>query len=912
MKKIGVKYQILLIAFIPALLVNTFLTYTYFTNNVDQAYDRLQSNGRIIAQQLASASELNMLASHFEPIQHLLNKTIDTNSIILASAYNENGKAIATSVSTEYDSKNINNYFYYRLPIISKILQDNRSRDLYQGDENETKVIGWVHLNISHRKFEIIKANIWNNSISLFFAILCILLMLSSFIGGGITRPIFKLLEHIKKVEKGQLGEVIISFEKSEIGELQKGFNQMTESLLANRNELNEKIQLATKQLSEAIDDLESKNSELKLAKDEAQNANKIKSVFLTNMSHEIRTPINGIKGFINLISQSDLNPTQKRYADIILKSTNDLTDIISEILDFSKMESGKLQIVDGNFDLYEAIQQTRDILFINVLSKNIDLVLIIYSDTPQFVYGDKLRLKQVLLNLIGNAIKFTDEGEVVIRVAVEQQTESDVNILITIEDTGIGISEDDQENLFEAFGQVETAPNRRFKGTGLGLVISRNLVGLMAGEISMQSTIGVGTKFSVHLPFQLTSTPKVIKEIPLGNKIALILSSRKTCLQEITSLFDRAEIATESMFLSGSDSAESINSKIQKYLTHIDFLAIDLRHFSFDLKQMLENISIDQTRIIIMHYDQTMVKTQRNLKLEFISTTTNSQNLQRTLSSPLENVSNTISLIPSLPSFSKTVLLVDDNQINLKLASELIGLWGHQVYEAESALEAMALYKKESFDLIVLDIQMPEIDGVELLKMMRIENEQDQTPTVALTANIFNNEEQRLLELGFDYYLSKPIDEEKFRHILDGSNHIKTDVTDQEKLAVNDQSVFVPSSSFDFNQSLKLSQNNKVILCKILEILIRDIPNLQLQLKAAAFQNDKERLSAILHKLHGTTCYISLPKLKKLVISFQQLITTFSDSQVQDTTLKIRDELFNIQNETRQLLTEMEKEEDA
>jgi two-component system sensor histidine kinase BarA len=159
-------------------------------------------------------------------------------------------------------------------------------------------------------------------------------------------------------------------------------------------------------------------------------------------MSHEIRTPINGIKGFINLISQSDLNPTQKRYADIILKSTNDLTDIISEILDFSKMESGKLQIVDGNFDLYEAIQQTRDILFINVLSKNIDLVLIIYSDTPQFVCGDKLRLKQVLLNLIGNAIKFTDEGEVVIRVAVEQQTESDVNMLITIEDTGIGISE--------------------------------------------------------------------------------------------------------------------------------------------------------------------------------------------------------------------------------------------------------------------------------------------------------------------------------------------------------------------------------------------------------------------------------------------------------------------------------------
>jgi|TARA_B110000261_G_scaffold160712_1_gene200823 two-component system sensor histidine kinase BarA len=912
LKKIGVKYQILLIALVPALLVNTFLTYSHFRNNVDHAYDLLQSNNRIFAQQLASASELNMLSGHYEPIQHLLNKTIDTNAIILASAYNENGKAIATSVSKEYDSKNTNSYFYYRLPIISQTLQETRSLDLDQSYKYEGKVIGWVHLNMSHRQFEIIKANIWNDSISLFFVILCILLMLSFVIGSEVTRPIFKLLEHIKKVEKGQLGEVIISFEKSEIGELQKGFNQMTESLLANRNELNEKIQFATKQLSEAIGDLESKNSELKLAKDEAQNANEIKSIFLTNMSHEIRTPINGIKGFINLISQSDLNPTQKRYADIILKSTNDLTDIISEILDFSKMESGKLQIVDGNFDLYEAIQQTRDILFINVLSKNIDLVLIIYSDTPQFVCGDKLRLKQVLLNLIGNAIKFTDEGEVVIRVAVEQQTESDVNILITIEDTGIGISEDDQKNLFEAFRQVETASNRRFKGTGLGLVISRNLVGLMAGEISMQSKIGVGTKFSVHLPFLLTSMPKDIKEIPLDNKIALILSSRKTCLQEIISLFDRAEIATESMFLSGSDSAESINSKIQKFLRHIDFLVIDLRHFNFDLKQMLKNISMDQTRIIVMHYDQTMVKTLWNLNLEFISATTNSQNLQKSLSSPLVNISTKISSIPSLPSSSKTVLLVDDNQINLKLASELIGLWGHQVYEAESALEAMALYKKESFDLIVLDIQMPEIDGVELLKMMRIENKQDQTPTVALTANILDNEEQRLLTLGFDYYLSKPIDEEKFRRILDSSSFTNTDFTKLEKVTVTDQSIVVPSSSFDFKQSLKLSQNNKVILCKILEILIRDIPNLQLQLKSAAFQNDKERLSAILHKLHGTTCYISLPKLKKLVTSLQQLITTFSNRQLQNTTLKIHDELFNIQNETRQLLIEMEKEENA
>jgi two-component system sensor histidine kinase BarA len=915
MNKFGIKYQILLIALIPALLVDAFFTYTHFTNNVDQAHNLLQSKGQIIAQQLAGASEFNMLSGNYGQIQHLLNRTIDTNAIILASVYNENGEAIAKSISAEYDPKKTDNYFYYRLPIISQGIQ---SSDVFAPDQSyheNNRVIGWVHLNISRHQLEKTKEKIRYSSLSFFIAILFIALILSVIISGGITRPIFKLLEHIKKVEKGQLGEVIESLESNEIGELQKGFNRMTEALLANRNDLNDKVQFATKQLSEAIDDLKNKNSELGFAKDEAQQANKIKSIFLTNMSHEIRTPINGIKGFINLMSQSELNSTQKRYTDIILKSTNDLTDIISEILDFSKMESGKLQIVDDNFDLYEVIQQTRDILFINVLSKNIDLFLIIYSDTPRFVCGDKLRLKQVLLNLIGNAIKFTDEGEVVIKVMVEQQTESDVTILITVEDTGIGISEKDQETLFEAFSQVETATNRRFTGTGLGLVISKNLVKLMAGDISMQSKLGVGTKFSVCLPFLLTSPPAEIDPmIPLDNRIALILSSRKTCLQEITSLFDRAQIATESMLVSESDSAETINSNIRTNLDHIDFLAIDLRHFDLNLNQILENISTEQTRIIIMHYDQTMIKAQFNLKLDFISTTTNSQNLKKALDTPQNSSSTTTTTSPisSLPVISKKVLLVDDNQINLKLASELIRLWGHQVYEAENALQAMTLYKKETFDLIVLDIQMPEIDGIDLLKMMRSEKALDQTPTVALTANILNHEPQRLLKLGFDYYLSKPIDEEKFRRILDSSNHINNSLTDLNEVPAYGQTTSVSKLSIDFEQSLKLSLDNKIIQCKIFEILIRDIPGLQLQLKTAAFQNDRGKLSAILHKLHGTTCYTGLPRLKQQVSSFQQSLMTCSNNQQQEFVLGIHDELDNIRNETQQWLKDMNIEEEA
>ncbi len=309
-----------------------------------------------------------------------------------------------------------------------------------------------------------------------FVAVLAVAILLTTIISRRITTPISRMVEHLRLVETGQLGKTIEATEASEIGALQLGFNRMTQSLLANRRHLNHRIQQATQQLNEAITDLESKNRELGFARDLAQDANRKKSEFLANMSHEIRTPINGIKGFISLLDQASLEASQHRYVDIIKKSTSDLTAIVDEILDFSKMESGKLHIVDETFDLHEVIEQTRDLLFINVLTRSIDLNLIIFSDTPRWVIGDKLRLKQILLNLIGNAIKFTDHGRVVVKVSVEERSEEQADVLICVEDSGIGISTADQQLLFRAFSQVESSDTRRFSGTGLGLMISQNL----------------------------------------------------------------------------------------------------------------------------------------------------------------------------------------------------------------------------------------------------------------------------------------------------------------------------------------------------------------------------------------------------------------------------------------------------
>ena len=888
MKPFGIKYQILLITLIPVFLIDLFFTYAHINNSIEQANELLQSKGQIVAHQIAGASEFILFSGDDSQIQYLIDQSVGNNDIVQVSIYNQNGLLIAKSVADEYRSSEASEYYYFRQPILS---QNVAFSDIFSPSKDgisAVETIGWVHLNLSRSRLQETTNNIIVDSIVFFITILVLATILTVMISRKISEPIIAMMEHLKNIETGQLGKTIHPIESNEIGELQKGFNRMTQSLLAGRRHLNQRIQQATHQLSEAITDLEAKNHELSFARDEAETENRTKSEYLANMSHEIRTPINGIKGFISLLNQSDLDSTQHRYVGIIKKSTDDLTTIINEILDFSKLESGKLQIVSEEIDLYEVLEQTRDILFINVLTKNIDLNLVIYSDTPRIVLGDKIRLKQILLNLIGNAIKFTDIGQVVIKVSVEDQVDDEVVILISVEDSGIGISEQDQQNLFKAFSQVDSSENRRYTGTGLGLAISKNLATLMNGEISMESTPGKGSRFSLRLPFHLSENDSQLMADNQKDQSALIFSSNNYCLMETQSLFDRAGVNTESYLINNDLGATPIRECIQRNIAYVDLLVFDLRHLNIELDQILDDQLTDSTRIIAMHYDSSIrIKVDAN-KIELIPIITTSDSLKSHLSNnPMVEESKPVAINSKGKISSKQVLLVDDNQVNLKLGSELIRLWGHQVMEVEHANDALEIYKNRSFDLIILDIQMPDIDGIELLKLMREHNPMDKTPVVALTANILNNEADRLINSGFDYYLSKPIDEEKFRALLDGNPQRKTNI---ESITVNENSEL--DCSIDFNQSLALSADNEDILRQILTILLRDIPDYQQQLLKALKLSKRDKISAVTHKLQGVTCYTSLPRLKQILAGFQQLLSRESEPEMDSYVLDITEEL--------------------
>ena len=889
MKTLGIKYQILIITLIPVFLIDLFFTYTHIESSIEEASKLLQSKAQIIARQIAGASEFNLFTGNDSQIEYLLQQSVDTNNIVLASVYDQQGNLIAESRSTAFQQSATADYFYYRQPILSHSIElsDVFAPDF--DDVGQSNGLGWVHLYISRQQLQLTTRRIIIDSIVFFVTILFMALMLTTVISRRITQPIFRLMEHLKYVETGELGKTINPVEANEIGAVQQGFNQMTHSLLTNRRHLNRRIQQATQQLNEAITDLESKNRELGFARDAAQNANRSKSEFIANMSHEIRTPINAIKGFISLLSQSKLDQAQQRYVDIVLKSTADLSRIINEILDFSKLESGKLHIVDEEFDLYEVIEQTRDILFINVLTKNIDLNLIIYSDTPRRVIGDKLRLKQILLNLIGNAIKFTDQGRVLIKVSLADTDHDQTEIEIAVEDSGIGISEQDQQTLFQAFSQVESSATRRFAGTGLGLVISKNLATLMGGDINMQSRPGEGSKFTLRLPFDVAR--KTEAEASAKAPKALIFGTDNYCLMEARTLFDRAGINTEHSLIDNDKGVDPVIQCISRNIAYIDLLVFDLRHLEINLENVLDPEVTAAVRIILLHYDQVIELPAKLQQTEFVSVISTSQAISRLLVRDTPVTSTNDDSATWAETHSKRVLLVDDNEINLKMAGELIRLWGHEVTTVNLASQALEFYSSRTFDLVILDIQMPDIDGATLLHMMRNRKPDEQTLFVALTANLLDDEAGRLIELGFDYFLSKPIDENKFRTLLASDTRCQQDSSAASTAKESDCSV-------DYVRSLALSADNESLLRQIFEILQRDIPEQQLQLTSALAQLDHDRLATIAHKLHGVTCYASLPRLRRKVLEFQQRLARDSNFSLEQSVQELNEELDAVKHE--------------
>ena len=836
-------------------IVSTAIISTFFISEFTSSAvsKNLLEEGKKITETFASQSILGLLVSNVENVEDSVTAILNFPGVEGVGVYDldkkpllERGKDTLATDQLVWGNevglvRETEEAWYFIAPVF--YLQESEEDAFHE--EAQPELLGHVRVVQSKESLISLISKIRKVNILISLGLAAALMVLLLMITQRVTKPLQELMGLMRRAQSGETDVRAELSGPRDIREMEGAFNTMIESL-------------------------QEREIQLESARDEAIQSARIKGDFAANVSHELRTPLNGILGMLELLSGMGLTNKQRDYVNIARNSSDALLALIDDILDFSRIDSGKLVVDSEEFNLRELLDDVVSIMASQAQSKNLDLAHLICTSVPNSVVGDPRRIRQLLLNLCGNAIKFTNSGEVGIHVNLKAAQGSNICLRFEVKDTGIGIAEGAKEKIFDAFSQADGSTTRKFGGTGLGLAICKQLVNVLSGELGVNSRAGEGSVFWFELPMQLTNTNSEMTRDEQGSMDLRVLVVDDS---EMVQFNIQQTLEKWGAYVECADSSDSALLKL-RHATHtnrpFDVALVDELMpgcNGIDLMRSIgQNSEVNLVKMLLMtnqaHADSFL---ERFVEIDgFVQKPVLQSSLYDSISTVMKGSMNIVNPLYTDDTESKEtpinahVLVAEDNTANQQVAIGMLERLGCSVIVASNGIEATNLLERNRFDLIFMDCNMPEMDGYQAtLKIRTTAGNSAGIPIIAMTANVQEGDRQKCLQAGMDDYLSKPLKLDRIRSKLEKWLPAVEKYEDEQTvdgIPVVNVAQHGVSGPIDEERIEELRDSVAGAFNKMVEAYVEDLPKLVTSLEDAVNSKDAEQVQHYAHSIKGSS----------------------------------------------------------